>query len=443
LKPLAPFIIISFFNHPTSDDYCFIDLIREIGFVDFQYYIRNKWGGRYISYMLTSSGIMEEEYIYLYKFVPILLILTNIGALFFLVKSFFNLKSYLRTLNVVILIFLLYLAQLPIISEGFYWFSSSASYELGNILTILLLGSLVHVVRKSSIIYSLLGCILTFLLIGCNEVTMLLTDITLLIIGGFYYYRKRNINIGLLLIILVAIISTIIVITAPGNYLRGQRHPYAHMFITSIVKSSAQSIYSIMLWIGLSVFVSVLIYKELLFENVKDIIKNKINIDFRLLLITMFVIVCLGFFVGFWSTGEPLSHRARNVVYFFFTLTSLLFLIVGLDKISDFSLIKTRSYITHVCFILVFFLLVFGKKNINNCFVDLMKKKAVKYDAELKNRKRIIKETDENIDLILPPLSNIPKTIFVSDIKKQNNKLYNICYSKYWKINSVKVNCTE
>jgi len=272
---------------------------------------------------------------------------------------------------------------------------------------------------------------------------MLLTDVLLIIIFSFYYYKEKEFSRGLALVIIVAFFSTLLVITAPGNVIRKEFYPNNINFLNSIIKSSLQTVYSFMLWYGLVSISALLIVKEIFIEKKDKISGLGQNLDFFFLVLIAIGITCFGFFIGFWVTGEALAPRVRNVVYLFFILGCLYFSIILLSRIDILNINFIQNKNLHLCIILLFTLLIFSKKNINNCFVDLMKNKAYKYNIELKERKRLTKKVNNNGDLVLPPIKNFPKTLFLFDMKTYDNHFYNQCYSHYWNLSSVIIKCGD
>lgn len=436
---ILPFLVISYFNHPSQDDYCQINALKEMGYWNYQTWIREKWGGRFTSYALSSLVKVIEDNLYIYKTFPVVLFILLFLAIYFVVRQVFK-SSNIFALKASLLLFVLYIAQYKDIAEGFYWMSSAFTYQVGNIITIFLLGIISILQTRKSYLLSVLGVICVTLLVGTNEVSMILVDFSLFSILVFNYITHKKLNAQILILVCFALISSYIVISAEGNYIRLERYPYKHLFLKSSIKSSLQAIYSICLWLGLSLFTAFIIFSESLKHKVTFETSKKIN--FKILVFYCFVLTSLGFFVGFWATGETLAHRARNVVYLFFLVSFFYVIFSYLDKNKSLKevVVSIPKFFSVIVFI-SYFSVIFSKENINDCFVDLMKNKALKYDIELKERNAFTINNLGKKELEIPPLKAIPKTLFVTDFKYDKNYHFNRWYAQYWGFDSVKLKC--
>lgn len=436
---ILPFLVLSFFNHPSQDDYCQVDIIRRIGYWEYQAWIREHWGGRFTSYALSSLVKVVENNLYVYKLFPIALFFLSFWVIYFFVNQVCRGSRHF-CLKVTFLVLLLYIIGLDDVAESFYWMSSAFTYQIGNIIAIFLAGVILIITTRKSYFYSFLGVVSSILLIGTNEVSMVLADFSLFVVVIYSFAVNKKVNYQILLILCVALIASYIVISAEGNYLRSDHYSGRHVFGKSILKSLLQAVYSLCLWSGLSILTVLIIYRESLYHNVIYKLPNKNNL--KLLASCCFIITSLGFFVGFWATGETLAHRARSVVYLFFLLTFISVIFIHLcnyRNLKFFLLSRSKTFI--ILILGLYFSVLFSEENINDSFVDLMKGYAVRHSQEIEERRLIVVENREKKIIELPPLKAKPKTLFVSDITKDPNNYFNQWYAQFLGINAVKLKC--
>lgn len=434
---IIPFVFISYFNNPSSDDYCFATQVKELGYWAAQKATYNGWTGRYFSTAILSLNIVEEKNIIWYKIFPVLLIFSMLISVFFFVREVFKSKSVGFNLEITLLIFLLYLTQMPIISEGLYWWAGAITYQLANIFTFVLLRSIIIVLRKKSVWNVIFGSLVGFFIAGLNETSMFLLNVLLILILISNYYTKKKLNIQVFIIFTVLLISSIIVVIAPGNNVRGGFFPNQHKFFFSLVLTSFDTLRYISRWLGLTFLVSLICYAKLLKDKNTEFIQSKFKVSNKIALMISFVVIFAGFFIGFWTMGKPIPVRSVNTVYVFFTvgfmyliLNFLIQLKVNLD-----TYFKNKTLL--ILLMMISFSIMFDKKNIINVIDDLGKKTAYNYNIEIKDRILKTKSTPKGAELILKPIMYRPVTLLEVDLEYDSNYFANVCYANYWGMKKV------
>ena len=195
---ILPFIVISFFNNPTADDFCYNCQSRDLGFWNAQLSWYNGWSGRYFSSAILSIKPLVSDSFLIYKLIPIILLISLFTSIYYLSSLLFvNLKK--RDFFILTFFILtLYLIQIPSISQGFYWLAGSITYQLSNILAILLFCFLIKLIETNEIKYLIISIFFAFLVIGSNEASMLLISF---LIGVIFILKsiqqKKIIEVGI------------------------------------------------------------------------------------------------------------------------------------------------------------------------------------------------------------------------------------------------------
>lgn len=70
---LFPYIFISFYNHPSVDDYFFTYKVHTLGFWGAQYDWFTTWTGRYFSTLILSFHPLWLKVSFIYKIIPVLI----------------------------------------------------------------------------------------------------------------------------------------------------------------------------------------------------------------------------------------------------------------------------------------------------------------------------------------------------------------------------------
>ncbi|MDO7172753.1 DUF6056 family protein [Mariniflexile sp. AS56] len=430
-----PLVTISIYNNPSADDFCFNIKSNDLGFWNAQISWYQTWTGRYTSSALLSIEQLVSEPFYAYKFVPIVLILGLFFSLYTLLSLLFiNLKK--RDILVLItLILILYFFQMPSISQGVYWLAGSITYQVPNILSIFLMCFLIKLLQVKNLIYLLLSILCSFLIIGSNEVSMLLIDYFIFTVFIYNSIHHKKINYSLLLLVLCITAFSILVVKSPGNTLRASYFPNKNQLIYSLFKSLVGLKSYIGIWLPLIILFILIYFND--FRRKANIITSQFfNINPFIAVLFVAIIPFLGFFTGYWSVGRIPPERTINVIYFMF-LIGLIYISFGFfyylkQKKSDF-IIYTKS-VKFLIYTLIFILLG-QNNNIRVAYSDLISGAADRYNLELNDRYSNLKHKEAT--LTLPPLKNKPKTIFFEDISEDPNNWSNQCISRYWGLNSV------
>ena len=434
-----PLFLLSQYNHPSTDDFNYSLNLHDYGFFKDQLLWYNGWSGRYFSTALLSINPLVYHNFLLYKFIPVVLIILFISSFYFFSGSLINNLSAKKKIAFSAVICFLYIYQLPDICQAFFWLSGSITYLLANILFMFLLVLLLEFYRTKKLIYFFAACILCFFTIGSNETIMVSSLFLFLLFLIIKYFYTKKIDKYLLILFTLTIAFSIVVISSPGNTIRGNYFiNNNHLFLQSIIKSVIYSFYYISIWTSIILLVFILVINYC--KDLSDTLKSK-NIFFihPLASFTLCIImVCMGFFLSFWSMGIAPPKRTINTIYFFYILSfsySLITLYVYLENRE-----KNSFFISNPIQYLILIVLVsssFSSVNIKNIYSDLLTSRAFYYDQQMTSRYNLIKNSKSS-NYIVPPIKDTPITIFNEDITTDVTNWKNEAYAKYFKKESIK-----
>lgn len=225
---LLPFLLVSFFNSMAADDYQLYILDRKVGIWEGAAYVYRHWTGRYtatlIGIWLVDHNIPERFY-----FLHTLLLLLGVGAAFYFFLSSINKafsgsvfsKVRLLTASIVLLLITLYVQAE--ISTGFYWFSSSITYQPPFIFSLLIAGLLIRdgvssSSRAAKIKYLAPALILVVLTCGTTEIGPIFLLLSLLALSVIIYRTTGKIPVALVACLLVTLITGIIIMLTSGLF---------------------------------------------------------------------------------------------------------------------------------------------------------------------------------------------------------------------------------
>lgn len=444
---LLPFLLLTLYNHPQADDYGFAVRDRTYSFWETQVIYYMNWTGRYFS---TNTAFQINPLIYgnfgiygLYSLLLILL-LTASSCLFFhqLLQKHLN---AVKTLALATLLLCLYLMQMPSISESLFWLPGYLTYQLPNIMMLLLLTLLLSFFRTGSstskILYIALAALLCVAIVGSNEMAIVMAFTTILFVLYSNWKDKQN-RPYLLFLFFICVVACLAAVLAPGNYARMEDHPNASKPVWSSIYAAFLTVVSFYRWLSPLLVASVLyiIYWGLpLAEKTKDsrIFKADLRHSSTYYIITLFLMQ----FAFTWAVGERPTPRVENVIYFFFVFGWFYNVQVALTKYAH--LLQAERRLSPVIPLAVFGLFVLQvfhiEGHIATAYVDLISGKAAAYDSALNQRYAYLKESGCNT-CQLAPLPAIPQTLYFMDVMegKENSKFWvNSDFADYWEKSAV------
>lgn len=222
-------------------------MTRDYGYWDAQKFVF-KWNGRYIATAILTLNPLAKGMFILSNIFPVLLILFLFLVLMRLISIYIEPSPIIIRAMMALVILSIYIVNMPIISQGFYWLAGSVTYQLSNIIALIIFIS----IRKplDNNLYYLFLFILCILLCGLNELTILLTIITFSIY--FIYRVEKKIQFRTIYILVILISMLLIVAFFSGNKDRINEFQDNHSVIFSLKSAIQSSLYHFIKWIFIS-----------------------------------------------------------------------------------------------------------------------------------------------------------------------------------------------
>ena len=245
------------------------------------------------------------------------------------------------------------------------------------------------------------------------------------------------------------VLSSLLLMMAPGNEGRGQHFVARHQFWFSTSQSVSQLGYWLwewaqqpLLWLGTFAYLAWLApitEKSIFLERVKA---AHLIIGLSCLLLTL-----LGcFFVAYWAMGVGLPGRALNVAYFIFLTGWLGLFGLGLalwtrycpNQMHAIRDQQPAKVAVAIIFLATAVTLV-SAKSTQTAYADLTQR-AQNYDESFRARYNQILGASQTNALVLVPAimpRDRPRTIMVDDIRDNRRDFRNECYAVYFRIHSI------
>ncbi|HMS33815.1 MAG TPA: DUF6056 family protein [Ignavibacteria bacterium] len=438
---ILPFIILFFFNHPSADDWGLSENTKIRGFSDTQIHYYKNWTGKYFSNAVLSYNPLYFNSVFGYKMLTLLLLILFIYILYALIRQLSkNAISFKEKILLTLSIIFLYLYSMPSLSQSFYWLTASVVYQLGLIMIMmfLLLYSKITDPKDSTSenVLTFLSVLLLIAIAGCSEMSMVtgVLMISLLVLGKLI--TERKINGRLVLFTITTALSSYVLLSAPGNNVRGSQYPDSHKLIPSVITTITTMADYFVSWIFLSPLLFItLLTLPVLFKLVKNNEKKPVSIFVNpVYTVAAFLgVLFVLFFTPVWSLGRSPFNRTVNIIYFvfligwFYNVTVLIYLLL---RKYEFKISRIPDFVYAVALVVVV-LFLFKKNNVKNAYADILLGGASGYNKELNLRYDLIDKSTSD-SLTVTPLVYTPRTIFFTDITADPELEFNRMYAHYF-----------
>jgi hypothetical protein len=440
-----PFMILSFYANPYTDDFYYTFSGVQESFIDSQINWYNNWTGKFVStaFLVLLNPLLLKSF-FLYKTLSLVATFLFFVTTAYSVRSVFNgILSITELLIVSLSLGFLMLFKLPSI-QSYYWMTSIYVYELPNLLFLVCIGMMFRIFispqNEGNRNFPLL-VICIILIAGSNETSMIMLTELLTISFIINTSMEKKINKKLLTLLIVSVLTSLIVYMAPGNEIRQMRFPQSH----NLSQSIEGSFLDLMLFLEYRIIQSPLLIFVMMFlpfsyKFLKSgYAENRVfKLNPLLVMFILLVLLYTGYFISFYLTGETVLDRTLNVLHTFFFVGIIYIVIVSHNyvmqkfNVGEKGFLKKKSYIL-ILLILPFFLF---KNNITDSWKDVLNGNAQRFDAELKNRYDFIKNSRADT-IFVRPVSVIPNSFNFEDITSDQNSFKNYSYSSFFEKNSI------
>ncbi|MGC3976981.1 MAG: DUF6056 family protein [Paludibacteraceae bacterium] len=319
----------------------------------------------------------------------------------------------------------------PGLSECFFWQPGIVIWILSIVLFNVFLYLIIYEIKSNSpnSFRFVAIALLAFIMTSENEIVFIFMGIFGLILLYDLFKLKSQNRSKVIILLLVLIVGAGIVLLGPGNYVRLKFISTEQQISYLQVIKSDFLLYRKIFFLSGAVILNIILipfYYSITKNTVKFIQPSK------LLAFSFFVLIIL--LLPSFVAKLLYSFRIQNVVYYF----SLLLIFVNFTNLSIWLREKQKIRLDNLSKILIifagyFFLSYFMQKEstLRTAYSDILTEKARKFDVEMNDRYLEIRNSKED-NLILQPLKNKPKSIYIEDITTDSGDWRNGVYSKYF-----------
>jgi hypothetical protein len=434
---LIPFLILCFFNYPSSDDYIFHQQIQNDGFWATLKWSYFNWSGRFFAFLLVIllNPLSDSTFLF-YQLLSFLLILVFSHAVYLFLHRFLAYigleHGFSRVILAIIAFFVLFM---PNTAEFYYWFGSAYSYTFGFIAFFYWLA--LHFSNNQGRLTAVTYTFLPIIIIGTSEFSLMLFCIFLLLTSLYKLFKKSGFSTVYKITLLISFLSVFLFFLSPGNI---SRQGYVSAYISENTHSLSFTLHQITLktldLFSLNFRFSIFIIPFMVFlfgispkfkPKPETILWTKISFPLAFLLVPLLL------FPYYWSLGiEFIPLRIINICFMTFSLLFILSSYIWLQKL-DIQLFK-QKYILAVCatFLMLGLVLRSNLRTLYNDFSTLNL-----HQKEMQERFHLLQSNKGADELILKPLLYPPKTIFHADINEDANHWYNRGLAAYYEIGKI------
>ena len=440
---MLPYCYLCFFTNPVSDDFPFSYRFQTEQCLEWlkSYYLN--WNGRYVSNIFVHLNPLAFNSFFWYKVVSGLTIVLMFCGNYVFIRELFCKSKVQTQWTVALILNALFFHNMPIISEGVYWFTGASIYTLGVVFTFVYAALLIREIRsRGSFFRRGLLMVLLFLCCGFSEV---LTFLIVFFLGtlSFVFYKNQLVRQRLVFVqLLGAIVFSCLLVFSPGNAVRESVYENSHNLSSSLIYSVAQVARFCLVWLcSLPFVVASLFYLSVGKKLRKYVWFDKsfyLNRGEALILLLLIVFICV--FPPYWATGMLGQHRTLNVAYAFFLPMWFVLLTVWQnyykEKISFNYLPKIKRVLA-----VVFFLALLFTGNGFGALNDLFSGSAKRYDSQLTKRFKMLQgplQKNQSI-FVFEPLKAKPHCLFSSDISDSPKDWKNRAYNLYFRTDSTDI----
>lgn len=470
---LLPMIIISFYSHPSLDDFGYsITTLREwntnhslvgllIEAIRSSYERMYHWQGLYTSGVILSlqPAIFNES---LYGLGAVFLILGIYISMYFFLREVLHyvleIKIWIVRLITLVICFY-YINFMPSGVEGLYWFNGAYNYTFFLILWLISIAILIRVIRtqnKRNIGLIALDCFLSFMISGGNHVSAFLNIIVLLalllyvVVVHNWYLIKR---IGALLFI--TSVGFVINLSAPGTKVRQECFTSRPTLPKAVLKSCMTTLYYIAEWMSAPYFITLILLIPFGYFIAKQL-RRRWNNFYKLvigIIIVTWLLMSAMVSLPMYAMGYPGDGRLTNLVFFVFVLGSFIVEICSIGFLleinidfSNFLKTEIRSGII-MSFVVLFFssLVLFMGNEEAHCktaIKSIISGEARAYSAKLNERHELLLETNDS-EVAVEYIEEKPKLLYFADITENPDDWRNGGLARYYNKNKVYIKSTK
>ena len=447
--PILFLVYFNKFNFPTLDDFCYANETNLRGFWEASLHSLMTWSGRYFSNTIIGFSPVIVNNNELYNLIAFILIVSLPILNFTLITLIFKSKLKLTEklfISSLFTFFLIY--NLPNVSQGFYWLSSSLTYIFSILMLFILLIFIVTLIRSHkkyiNITLALICNLLIICIVGSNETIMLPLVLILINFLIYIYLNNKNKVLYFVIFLIITLCSIVISLTDIGNQVRLKSYAENKDLFKAIVQSIqfSDNFFIIQFHRSPLIIISLILIILFLYIFTKKKIKiNNVKLYTFLAFMSSILVILMGIFPSYYAQGneEPVT-RATNVLFITFLIFWFTFIFFFSYLLKDIIRIK-RSFLYISTLLTLVILSSIFSLNFINFKIDL--ENTNNYSNTINVRKNEIEtcQTINSSDCVIDGFKTPLKTTFSGDIRGDKpNYFSNQCFAKYYNLKKVRIN---
>jgi hypothetical protein len=462
---LGAFFCLSFYNHPTIDDFGHADAVKTSGLWQAQKFQFQTRTGRFASTLVVGlfNPLLFSHWLTGIKVYPALFLLSFITLFHFFLSGWFHKQiPFLQLFPFSVVLFICFILKLESVLELFYWFAANCVYGIPMLLFLLNLYLFFRLLRAKDTpeAYRLMAgiCLLGVMLCGSNELDLVNTVIlNFLVLVYLFYTRPRKISLAYLVCFILIAAAALFSLSAPGNVARAKtlnediNSLLSFSYVGNIFLVSAKHVLlQARTWIlslpliSASALLAVLIWKY----QSKALFRFKSLNQLLAYMGLVYLMLILQIFPVLYNRGlAGLVDRAANVIWFHFFLywiIGLLLFIPFLKEERKIVLIISKDAQIKLfnAMLSLFLAAVLTSFHIRQAYQDLLFK-APAYDAGLKKRYDTIRLASRKgplalqVQPVFPHWQHYPKSLCKLELSQDPATYFNSSVASYFGLESI------
>jgi hypothetical protein len=403
---------------PSADDYGLYNSMQGKGFWQMNKEVYFTWTGRYIGTFLTIVVQYVRDYGNAFFIVPFTYLLCMVASVYFacyqLFKTTLSLKRiYFLTAAIVSMLY----AYCPSLPEILYWLPAVLLYKTSILFAFIFMGSFGI---KSPYLKLTIQTICIVIIMGCNEMMLLIINGLLFLSNGLYYLKHKTLHKPLMFLFTISLLFALIEVLAPGNYARMATSPMAKSIIKSLAGASVSTGLIIIKNALLSLLTAIIFYITISTKNSKH--TNMLTTywqPYKRYISGCYIAIIVGcYFISYYSSGHLMAARTENVV-FVFTWLGAATLLCGYfmnTRVLNNIRVAGNKY-THTLILSIMFGLQFfnNDNNVTTAYLDLLTKQAQQSKITLQQRDKQLREGSGKT-IFVDPLQRVPASLFYKEL---------------------------
>ncbi|MGD0089688.1 MAG: DUF6056 family protein [Planctomycetota bacterium] len=436
-----PFLALTLFVHPQSDDFVYAVRTRVSGFWEANLFWYRIWSGRYTATALASMNPLVFDSFLLCKLVPAAVMVLLFCSVYFLIGAL-GASGVPRKQRAVmaLVVVLLYLHQMPDLVQGIYWVVAP-TYQLGNMLLLFLCGAMMKMdgargAGRKKTLWCALAVLAIFIAVGTNELTMCLV-LEMLVLTAVLNIRDREMRLSWALLVAAALLAAALVMLSPGN--KARLAGVKQDFWFAVNSSVAQGLTYLAKWLLHSPILLLAVFFVPLAARLPRLRIS--GLTHPALAIPLFSATYLAlFFPPCYGAGGVIEPRTVNVICFFFLIGFFVNVYLAVNCLvckRNTAFPVLPAYVSGLIGAAILLMVFVCDSNLKNACEDLFTGTAYRYDQALQERYQIIRECGSPV-CDVPALRDRPRTLFFQEMAvdertdDENGFVYRDSYAVYF-----------